>query len=184
LVYPVHALAHYAKLAGNQEAFSVATHCARLFCRQQGPAGQWWWHYDWRTGEIIEPYPVYAVHQDAMAPMALFALEDVAGMNFTTEIGKGLSWLAHAPELEGGSLIDDEADLIWRKVARREPGKFTRYAQAIASRFHPALRIPGLDSIFPVGAIDYEDRPYHLGWLLYAWPPARVARWEDREVSL
>ena len=39
-----------------------------------------------------------------------------------------------------------------------------------------------MNTLFPPTAIDFEDRPYHLGWILYAWPPigrrmaARVAR--------
>jgi hypothetical protein len=80
----------------------------------------------------------------------------------------------HAPELGGGSLIDESAGLIWRKVARREPPKLSRFAQAAASRLHPALRAPGLDTLFPPCAVDYEDRPYHLGWLLHAWPAGRA----------
>ena len=183
LVYPVHALAHYFKLSGDREALEVASRCADHICRLQGPAGQWWWHYDRRTGDVIEPYPVYAVHQDAMAPMALFALGDASGADFTHAIGKGLGWLARTPELLGGSLIDGNADLIWRKVARCEPAKLSRYVQALASRLHPGLRVPALDVVFRAGAVDYEDRPYHLGWLLYAWAPARVARWEDKDVT-
>jgi hypothetical protein len=181
LVYPVHALSQYGKLTGNREALETALGCAVFFCRQQGPAGQWWWHYDWRTGDIIEPYPVYAVHQDAMAPMALFAVAEATQANFTAAVQKGLDWLVQAPELDGGSLIDTEADLIWRKVARHEPAKLSRYIQAAASRVHTRLRAPGLSKVFPAGAIDYEDRPYHLGWLFYAWPPSRVAKWEQEE---
>jgi hypothetical protein len=112
--------------------------------------------------------------------MALFALEEVTGETYTSYIDKGLAWLARAPELGGGSLVDDDVPMIWRKVARREPGKVVRTVQALISRFHPRLRAPGLDMVFPVGAVDYEDRPYHLGWLLYAWPLERIAKWETR----
>jgi hypothetical protein len=182
-VYPIHALSHFATLSGNREALDVASACAEQICRRQGPAGQWWWHYDRRTGDVVEGYPVYAVHQDAMAPMALFALQDAGGVDCAIEVAKGLAWLAHAPELGGGSLIDGETDVIWRKVARREPRKIARAIQAAVSRVHPALRVPGLDLVFPARAVDYEDRPYHLGWLLYAWPPSRVARWEDGDAS-
>lgn len=177
LVYPIHALAHYVRLSGDPGALAAARRCAQQICRLQGSAGQWWWHYDRRTGDVVERYPVYAVHQDAMAPMALFALEEAAGGDFTGEIERGFAWLAHAPELDGRTLVDEDADLVWRKVARREPGKLARYVQAVASRVHPALRAPGLDVVFPIGVVDYEDRPYHLGWLLYAWRPARLVRW-------
>ena len=177
LVYPVHALAWYAELFGDAEARDVALRCAREFCARQGPDGQWWWHYDRRTGDVVERYPVYAVHQDAMAPMALFALERGTAIDLRSPIAGGLGWLAYAPELGGGSLIDEGAGLIWRKVARREPRKLSRYAQAAASRLHPDFRTPGLDILFPPSVIDYEDRPYHLGWLLHAWPPERAAQW-------
>jgi hypothetical protein len=103
--------------------------------------------------------------------MALHALEAASGRDYSDAVERGLRWLESAPELGGGSLIDEAAGLVWRKVARREPGKAARYLQAAASRVHPALRVPGLDVLLPPGAIDYEDRPYHLGWVLYAWPP-------------
>lgn len=177
LVYPIQALALYFRLSEDASATTAALQCAYQICQLQGPAGQWWWHYDCRTGKVIEPYPVYAIHQDAMAPMALFALQEATGKDFASEVKKGLSWLAHPPELGKGSLIDNDSDIIWRKVGRREPGKLSRYVQAIATRVHPGLRVPGLDIIFPPGAIDYEDRPYHLGWLLYAWPQSRVNGW-------
>ncbi len=181
LAYPIHALTNYFTLSGDREALDRAIRCAEQVCRLQGPAGQWWWHYDRRSGRVIEGYPVYAVHQDAMAPMALLALQDVAGGDFASGVEKGLAWLERAPELDGRSLIDDREDMIWRKVARREPRKLSRILQAAASRVHPVLRAPGLDAFFPARAVDYEDRPYHLGWLLYAWPAARVARWEGWE---
>jgi len=174
MVYPIQALSHYHRVAGNSEALDVAARCAERICCLQGDAGQWWWHYDYRTGEVIERYPVYAIHQDAMGPMALFALKDAKGPYFEKELRLGMEWLERSPELEGNSLVDPEADIVWRKVARREPGKTSRFLQAAASRIHPALRVPGLDKLFPPLSVDYEDRPYHLGWLLHAWPASRV----------
>jgi len=177
MVYPIQALSFHSQQTGDQAALAAAGRCAERICEAQGPDGQWWWHYDYRNGEVVEGYPVYAVHQDAMAPMALFALLQAGGADHSAAIRRGLEWLWYAPEIEG-SLIDPDADLIWRKVARREPGKFSRYAQAAASRLHPALRVPGLGALLPPGAIDHEDRPYHLGWLLLAFPPARAAKWD------
>jgi hypothetical protein len=177
MVYPIQALSFYAKLTGDKAALAAAEHCAARICEAQGPDGQWWWHYDYRNGQVVEGYPVYAVHQDAMAPMALFALMEAGGADHSAAIRRGLEWLWHSPEIDG-SLIDLGADLIWRKVARREPGKFSRYAQAAVSRLHPAFRVPGLGALLPPGSIDYEDRPYHLGWVLLAFPPARAAKWD------
>jgi hypothetical protein len=178
LVYAIHALALYHRLSGDRDARDVAIRCAAHVCRQQGPGGQWWWHYDRRTGRVVEGYPVYAVHQDAMAPMALLALEQATGADYSAAIVRGLAWLARSPELGGGSLIDESADVVWRKVARREPGKLSRYAQAMASGMHASMRVPGLDLVFRAVTVDREDRPYHPGWLLYAWPAHRLAAWQ------
>lgn len=177
LVYPVLALAQHATVTGDPASTAGAVKGAAAMCRLQGAEGQWWWHFDYRTGRVLERYPVYAVHQDSMAPMALFAAARAGGRSYDDAIAKGLRWLAGAPELGGRSLLDRAAGIIWRKVARREPGKLSRYVQAGASRLSPALRAPGLDVIFPPSAIDYEDRAYHLGWVLYAWPERRAAEW-------
>ena len=175
IIYPIQALSVYSRAACNQQALDIASQCATHLCSMQGEAGQWWWHYDYRTGAVVEGYPVYAIHQDAMGPMGLHDLREAGGADCLPAIIRGLEWLTSAPELQGGSLIDPQADLIWRKVARREPGKTARYVQAAASRVHPSLRVPALDMVFPAAAIDFEDRPYHLGWLLHAWQGDRVA---------
>jgi hypothetical protein len=109
-----------------------------------------------------------------MAPLALTALADASGRSFEAPVLRGLSWLESAPELGGRSLIDRPADLVWRKVARHEPRKLARTLQAGVSRLHPRFRLPGLDAVLPPGAVDYEDRPYHLGWVLHAWPKAKA----------
>ncbi|MEP6915773.1 MAG: hypothetical protein ABJC89_09000 [Acidobacteriota bacterium] len=168
-VYPIHALSIYAQERQDARALEIASRCARTICERQGSAGQWWWHYDVRTGAVIEGYPVYAIHQDAMAPMALLALRTAGGPRLETHVERGLAWLESAPELNGGSLVDAGFPMVWRKVARREPGKASRYIQSAFSRLHERLRFPGLDRLLPAGAIDYEDRPYHWGWMLYAW---------------
>jgi hypothetical protein len=167
-VYPIQALSYYHKTSGDTKAAEVACRCAERMCRLQGQQGQWWWHYDARTGRVVERYPVYSVHQDAMAPMALFALAEACGRDHSESIEKGLRWLANSPEI-AGSLIDTERNVIWRKVARREPYRLVRKMQAVASRLHPRLRVPAADVLFPPVAIDYETRPYHMGWILQAW---------------
>jgi hypothetical protein len=177
LVYPTLALAQYGAAERHAAAIDCASRSAATMCRLQGAAGQWWWHFDYRTGRVLEKYPVYAVHQDSMAPMALFAAAEAADASFDAAIARGLDWLQASPEIGGRSLVDRSARLIWRKVARREPRKLSRYLQAAVSGLSPSLRAPGLDVLFPPTAIDYEDRPYHLGWVLYAWPAQRAARW-------
>ncbi len=173
MVYPIQALSEYYRAVGDSTALDAARACARQMCALQGPQGQWWWHYDVRTGRVIEKYPVYAVHQDGMGPMALYAVQAACGDAYPQAIARSVDWLMQAPELNG-SLVDRAAKVIWRKVARREPGKLSRSVQAMTSRVHPGLRFPGTSVLFPPTAIDYESRPYHMGWLLYAWSAGSV----------
>ena len=177
LVYPILALSQFAAATGEPQSLAIARATADHVCRAQGPAGQWWWHYDSRSGGIVERSPVYSVHQHAMAPMALHALEQVSGASYAAAISRGLEWLASAPELAGGSLVDEPGRVVWRKVARHEPAKATRYLQALTSRVRPGASLPGIDAVFPPGAIDHECRPYEFGWFLYAWPANTRASW-------
>lgn len=169
IVYPVQALSAHHLATGDAQALAAARRCAEQAVLTQGPEGQWWWHFDYRTGLPVERYPVYTVHQHGMGPMALMALADAGGPAHPQATSKSLGWLAYTPEIEG-SIIDWDRKVIWRKVARREPSKLARKLQAAASYAHPALRVPGLDWILPTQAVDFECRPYELGWLLYAWP--------------
>jgi len=174
-VYPIQALAFYGMKFSDTRAINTSRGCARKICELMGRAGQWWWHYDVRSGRVVEGYPVYSVHQDAMAPMALLAAEAACGENFDEAIELGLQWLVRSPEI-GGSLIDTDNQIIWRKVCRKEPGKLTRAMQAVASSIHPAVRVPGVGLAFPPVEIDWESRPYHMGWLLHAFPASMSKR--------
>ena len=167
-VYPIQALSYYHLATGDSRAAEAACRCAERMCQLQGPAGQWWWHYDHRTGQVVERYPVYSVHQHAMAPMALFALAKACGRDHSGSIERSLQWLFNPPE-KAGVLVDPERNVIWRKVARREPRRLVRGVQAVASCLHPRLRVPGMDLLFPPTAIDYESRPYEMGWILHVW---------------
>jgi hypothetical protein len=167
-VYPIQALARHHHAFDDPSALQVAARCAERICQLQGDAGQWWWHYDTRTGRVVEGYPVYSVHQNSMAPMALLDLHEAGGPDLGEAIRRGVRWMGHAPEI-GRSLIDEENLVIWRKVGRNDPQKIVRGARALASRVHPNLRLTWLDGLFPARTIDFESRPYHLGWILHAW---------------
>ena len=167
-VYPIQALARLHGSADDPEALATANAVAETICTRQGPGGQWWWHYDSRTGQVVEGYPVYSVHQHAMGPMALLDLADAGGQAHLAAIGRGLSWLARRPETDEDLVLDDPP-VIWRKVARNDPRKLVRGLQAASTRIRPGLRVPGLDRVCPPGNIDRECRPYELGWLLFTW---------------
>lgn len=167
-VYPIQALARMAAVRADGAALTAANACAQRICALQGEAGQWWWHYDSRTGSVVEGFPVYSVHQHAMAPMALFDLFDAGGDDHRAAIVTGLSWLTTHPEVLE-ELVDDRLGVVWRKVGRREPAKAARKLSAVTTSLRPGFTLPGLARAFPTTLVDHECRPYELGWLLYAW---------------
>jgi hypothetical protein len=167
-VYPLQALARLHAHTGDGAALKIAEQIAGGICSAQGPEGQWWWHYDARTGGVVEGYPVYSVHQLSMAPMALLDLADAGGTSYMKDIALGLHWMTSRPEVDD-ELIIEELDLTWRKAARDDPKKIVRGVRAVATAINQGSRIAVLDRIYPPLAVDRECRPYELGWLLYAW---------------
>ena len=66
-------------------------------------------------------------------------------------------------------LVLDEPPITWRKVARADHRKVVRGLRAASTRIVPGARVAALDRVYPPGEVDYECRPYELGWLLYTW---------------
>ncbi|TKA12757.1 hypothetical protein [Actinacidiphila oryziradicis] len=174
--YPLQALARAHASGGDPEALAASEACAARICALQGDGGQWWWHYDARTGGVVEGYPVYSVHQHAMAPTALFDLAEAGGTDFGASIRSGLRWMADVPELAAApeSMILDEPGVTWRKVYRGDPKKAVRAARGIGTRVAPGLRLGPLDRLFRPASLDRECRPYEFGWMLFAWLGGRI----------
>ncbi|MFJ9711594.1 hypothetical protein [Streptomyces sp. NPDC101234] len=179
--YPLQALARAHASGdgeGDPEALAAAEACAARICELQGDGGQWWWHYDARTGGVVEGYPVYSVHQHAMAPTALFDLADAGGSDFGAAIRRGLRWMTDVPELAGSEhrepMVLDELGATWRKVYRGDPKKAVRAARGLSTRVAPGLRLTALDRVYRPLSVDRECRPYEFGWMLYAWQGGRI----------
>jgi hypothetical protein len=166
-IYPVHAFVRFAARTGDSQALAAAELAASRIVDLQGPQGQWWWHYDARTGDVVERYPVYSVHQHGMAPMVLTELAAAGGTDHGEAVQRGLGWLSTHPECVE-PIVAPDLGVVWRKVGRREPFKAARAAGAVATRVRRGAEVPFVDWVWPAGRVDYECRPYELGWLLYA----------------
>ena len=174
-IYPIQAFARLGYADRNPAAMAAAEACAARIVALQGKEGQWWWHYDTRTGQVVEGYPVYSVHQHAMAPMGLLDLQEAGGTDYRAALIKGLGWLEQRPESRK-PVISPSDCMIWRKIGRQEPAKLVRKLSALTTALVPGWRLPGLDLLFPTGKIDRECRPYEFGWLLYGWRSRGVVR--------
>ncbi len=160
--YPIYALSRMAQAYDMDESLSRALRCADVICSAQGSLGQWWWHYDSEKGSVLGRYPVYSVHQHAMGPMALFALQDVSKRDYSEPIYRGLEWIEHKNEL-GCDMRDGEAKLVWRCIRPTPP---------LLTYTEDAAAFLGIRS-WPIGQLNLavlrECRPYESGWLLYAF---------------
>lgn len=161
-IYPLYAISQFARAFQVEAAANSALDCAKAICASQGELGQWWWLYDSQSGRVSSKYPVYSVHQQGMAPMGLLAAEEATAQSFQEPIYKGLRWITGANEL-GKDMRDMSQNLIWRCI--RPQQEHSKYLNIVRS-------LVGLPGGTPAAAdlrILYEDRPYELGWLLYAF---------------
>ncbi len=169
-IYPVLAMANYGRRFSHQQSVEAACAVADRLCELQGPLGQWWWHYDTGKNVVAEQYPVFSVHQDGMAPMALLALDEVAGTDHSRYIEAGLNWLIGPNELNL-NMIQPQKGIVWRDIHRREVAKAFRFVRdgLSLSGWGRAHRVMGKRWFGYV--VNKECRPYQLGWILYAWAP-------------
>ena len=154
---------------GDPEAREVARVIGGRLLAHQHRLGQWGWHYNVRTGALVDLYPVYSVHQDGMAPMALLPLERELGVPTTAAVARGVDWLFGKNEL-GERLVDDDRGVIWRSIRRREPLRRVVHPLKAASLLRLGQRLDlGARLATPAALeVDRECRPYHLGFCLYA----------------
>ena len=175
-IYSVQALAFTAIAEGNAAALAAADGSARRLVELQGSLGQWWWHYDPRSGSVAQGFPVYAVHQHAMAPMALMALAAAGGTDHRAAVDLSHRWIAHN-ELSV-DLLDTGHGTIWRDIEPEESslGRITRHSRSVLG-LTPAdvTRAPGRLRV------NHETRPYEWAWCLYAGAIASGTR-QDRHV--
>lgn len=172
-VYPLHGLASFYRVTGEAPS-PVLRRVAERIVDAQGPLGQWWWLYSTRTRAVIEGYPVYSVHQDGMAFMALLPVEALGEGSYREPLGLGLDWLFGANELSTTELVRRNPAAVFRNIQRVGSD-----ADAMFGISGPNLRRviarslrPGADHTHAEPAeleVLYESRPYHLGWLLHAY---------------
>ena len=172
-VYGICAGVDYARVFGDPDALAMAERCLDRVVQAQGPLGQWAWHYDVRTGAVVDRYPVYAVHQHGMGPMALNAVTEATGRRFDDALERSLGWVFGDNEL-GETILDAEHGVIWRSIRRRiAHGRLVHVfkllsllgLQSAGDRLAAAVNGPGQLEV------DMECRPYELGWLLFALVP-------------
>ncbi len=165
-IYTIHALSRRARFAGDTRSAERAIVAAERLANLQRANGGWPWLYDVDRGEVVEPFEIYSVHQDAMAPMAFHALSAATGVDTSDIVNRGLKWLYAKNEL-GSNMIDVNNGLIYRSIRRKSiQARASLYWRTLMSvtgiSLHKEPRPSSLE-------INPTCRPYHLGWILEAW---------------
>jgi hypothetical protein len=161
-IYAIYAITRFVAAFEQDGPLSTARNCAEAICATQGSRGQWWWHYDSYSGRVVRGYPVFSVHQDAMAPMALLSLGKIVGEDFSEFVAKGIRWVGGHNEL-GVDLRDRSAGVIWRGIHLTT--KFHMYLDDFLGMIRNRRDAGEQRNAAVLG----ECRPYELGWLLYAF---------------
>jgi hypothetical protein len=168
--YMAYSLLLLARETGDQETKRIGLTIARAMVRLQGPQGQWAWFYHVPSGRVVDYYPVYSVHQHAMAPLFLLEAIDQGYAEFREPLVRGFRWIFGQNELQT-SLVDRDRRIIWRSAVRREPlARMSRFARTVGVTY-AGLR-PGIldrDDL----QINRECRSYELGWALWAFAGRR-----------
>lgn len=166
-IYGVLALAAAARAGrASDPVLPTARRVAGRLLELQRADGGWPWIFDAEKGRVVEPYEIYSVHQDAMAPMALCALSEVtADQRYRDAALRGVEWIFGQNDL-GRSMLDREAGILYRSI-RRRPGwdRALLYANTAGAKL--GMRVPA-GARAPL-ELNPTDRPYHLGWVLEAW---------------
>jgi hypothetical protein len=169
-VYGIHAAVDYYRAFDDATALAAARRCVDQILAAQGPLGQWAWHYDVRSGAVVDRYPVYSVHQHGMGPMALRAVTDATGRRFDEPIARSVAWVFGANEL-GDTMLDHDRNVIWRSIRRRSAHRKLIHLFKLLSvaRLQRAReRLARMANTRGQLERDLECRPYELGWLLLA----------------
>jgi hypothetical protein len=165
LTYFLRAMHEGAETFGDDEARRLFESGVRRTLSIQGPQGEWPWMIHARSGNPIDVYPVFSVHQDSMAMLFLLPALDAGIEGAREAIARSLEWCFGENEL-GAEFYRYDPFAAARSIERVEgERRLLRYLRFLA---YSLTRRPGSFHSARVRVND-ECRSYHLGWLLFAW---------------
>lgn len=162
--YHLRALFEYATLADDEYALTVFDWAVRRVMALQGPRGEWPWMISVRRADIIDPYPVFSVHQDSMAMLFLLPALERGIPGVKEAIAGSCAWVDGDNELEA-KLVNEDPFFINRSIQRAETApRLRRYLRSLG------LRPDAWDAAARRRVeINPECRSYHIGWILFVW---------------
>lgn len=156
----IYAFTRYARAFNDPHSLEIALFSAQQMIVNQGEHGEWWSLYDVENGRVERTYPVYAMHQSALGPLALFSVSELTGEPFAEEVNDGILWLFNRNELDV-HFVQPSLHVIWEGMY--DPGCKLYSREAMTGKRKAAAKDKKR-----VLDVAYECRPSHLGWLLFA----------------
>lgn len=162
-VYYLRALHEYATFTADEYAFTLFDHGVQRVMALQGPQGEWPWMLSVGRASVIDPYPVFSVHQDSMAMLFLLPAYDRGVPGAAGAIARSCRWVHGENELSI-DLVKTDPFFISRSIQRVESNpRLRRYLRQF--RKHQGWQRAGRDGV----EVNPECRSYHIGWILFAW---------------
>ena len=162
--YYLRALHEYGSFANNEYALTVFDWVVRRVMGLQGPLGEWPWMFKVSAAAIVDPYPVFSVHQDSMAMLFLLPALDRGVDGVAESISRSCKWVEGNNELST-NLVTDEPFFISRSIQRVERApRARRYIRSLGKTRDSWARAPRKSL-----EVNPESRSYHLAWILFVW---------------
>ncbi len=166
ITYFLMALDHYARSFGDNSIKTLFEDAVRRVLLLQGINGEWPWFIDSSTGNVMDWYQVYSVHQDSMAMLFLLPAFDSGVEGTKDTICKSYKWLFGNNQLQN-TLIQQAPFFIYRSIKQKQ---FAERPMRIIKSVTNKIMRKNASLINPrYLEINKECRSYHLGWLIYAW---------------
>ena len=154
----------YATSTGDEYAHTLFDWGVKRVIELQGPLGEWPWMLSVGRAAVVDPYPVFSVHQDSMAMLFLLPAFDRGVEGTMDAISSSCLWVGGRNELSK-DLVNDDPFFICRSIQRVEKNaRARRYLRQFSPK-RQGWRAAPIDQI----EINPESRSYHIGWILFAW---------------
>ena len=166
ITYFLRGIYEYATVCSDEYALTLFKEGVGRIMDLQGPYGEWPWLVHVRTAKPLDFYPVFSVHQDAMAMLFLLPALDAGLATAREATNRSFAWV-HGHNQLGLRMIHDEPFLIVRSIRRRD--RFERERRYVRSI---VMSLTGRNASLAGNShveINPECRSYHIGWILYVW---------------
>jgi hypothetical protein len=179
LTYFLRGMHELSSLTGDPRAARAFERGVGAICAIQGPLGEWPWLISVRRRITLDPYPVFAVHQDSMSMLFLLpALE--RGLEVHGSTARSFAWVLGRNELRT-PMYEHDPFVAYRSIERAERfPRARRYLRAIPRSISGlAARGTREDRV----RLNPECRSYHVGWILYVWSGRDEVPTASRDVA-